>query len=100
MDRSQLLKLMHKLNKFITLLNKYIYILPLISMLTNLSFLRNNKLVVILRNIIKFIIIISILITGVVVLYFTDFSTPINTTYSIYSDLLEPYIELIKKKLE
>lgn len=29
-------------------------------------------------------------------LYFTDFATPLNNTYSLYYDLLEPYIEIIK----
>jgi len=27
---------------------------------------------------------------------FTDFTTPFNNTYSIYYDLLEPYIEILK----
>lgn len=29
-------------------------------------------------------------------LYFADFTTPFTNTYSLYSDLLDPYIEIIK----
>jgi hypothetical protein len=58
MNRSQMLKLMYKLNKFITLINKYIYILPIISMLTNLSYFKNNKFFILLRNLLKILIVV------------------------------------------
>jgi hypothetical protein len=41
-------------------------------------------------------LVINIVLGVSVVLYFTDFVTPLNHTYSIYNDLLEPYIEVIK----
>jgi len=48
------------------------------------------------NNIIKLFIIINLVLGVGLILYFTDFVTPLNNTYSIYYDLLEPYIELIK----
>jgi hypothetical protein len=100
MDRSQMLKLMYKLNKIFNVLNKYIYILPLFtllsSLLSNITILKDNKLFIIFKNIIKLLIIINLVLGVGVVLYFTDITTPLNNTYSLYYDLLEPYIELIK----
>jgi hypothetical protein len=34
--------------------------------------------------------------TAGLIIYFTDFTTPLSNTYSIYNDLLEPYINIIK----
>lgn len=91
MNRSTMLKVMHKINKIYITLNKYIYILPLISMFTELSTIRDNKIFKLINKLIKLLILISIVISGFVVLYFTDFTTPLTNTYSLYSDLLEPY---------
>ena len=95
MDRSQMLKLMHKLNRIFTVLNKYIYILPLLSLISRM-FNKDNKIIKTFNVILKLVLVINIILAGFVILYFTDFVTPINTTYSIYNDLLEPYIEFIK----
>lgn len=40
--------------------------------------------------------ILNIVMGVAIIVYFTDFITPVNTTFSIYNDLLEPYIEIIK----
>jgi hypothetical protein len=87
---------MYKINKFYKILIKYSYIFPLISIITNLSVIKNNKFIKYFRNLIMFIIIICTIISGGLVFWFTDFITPINTTYIMYNDLLEPYIEFIK----
>ena len=91
-----MMKLMYKLNNIFTFINKFIYILPLFSLLGNISSLRNNKIFTTMKTLIKYILIIQIVIGGFVILYFTDFTTPLNTTYSLYYDLLEPYIEILK----
>ena len=91
-----MLKLMHKLNNIFTILNKYFYILPILSVLSNI---RKTKIFVTINNFIKLIILINIILGVSLILYFTDFSSSLNTTYSIYADLLEPYIELIKHSL-
>jgi hypothetical protein len=96
MDRSNLFKLMYKLNKLIKIINKYLYILPFITMLNNIKIFRDNKFYRVIYQIIKLLLIISIILSSIAILYFTDFTTPINNTYSLYYDLLEPYIELIK----
>jgi len=100
MTRSQMLKLMHKLNKVYILLNKYIYVLPLFSlvstMISKIPFLRNNKLLKVVNVFIKIFILVNIIIGVSVILYFTDFTTPVNTTFSIYNDLLEPYLEMVR----
>src|ERR1700748_1805531 len=93
MNRSTMLKLAHNLNKIFNVLNKYLYLLPILSLLSSI---KNNKYFNILNNLIKLLIIINIVLGISVILYFTDFNTPLNNTYSIYYDLLEPYIELIK----
>jgi len=50
MNRSTMLKVMFKVNKIFTVINKYFYILPLISMVTSLN---DNKIFRIIREIIK-----------------------------------------------
>lgn len=92
-----MLKLMFKLNKIITVLNKYLYILPLITIIiNNLSYFKDNQTFKFIIRIIKILIILSIVLSGLVVLYFTDFTSPMTNTYSLYQDLLDPYIEFIK----
>jgi hypothetical protein len=93
MNRSILLKLAFKFNRIFTLLNKYFFILPILSYITSM---RDTKIFNTLNSIFKLILIINIILGVGLILYFTDFNSSINTTYSIYSDLLEPYIEIIK----
>jgi len=88
-----MLKLMYKLNR---ILNKYIYILPVLTLLSKMSYLKDNKMVQSFYQIFKLIIIINIVLGAGLVLYFIDFNSPITSTYSVYSDLMEPYIELVK----
>lgn len=88
-----MLKLMHKLNRFYIKFNKVLLFLPLFSIFSIFS---DNKIFKSINNIIKLLIIINIVLGVSVVLYFTDFVTPLNQTFSIYQDLLEPYIEVIK----
>ena len=92
-----MLKLMYKINKIFNTLNKYIYLLPLFTLLSKLFTSTNNKTLKIINRIIKIFIIINLVLGVSIILYLTDFSTPINSTYSIYYDLIEPYIELIKQ---
>ena len=93
MNRSDLFKLAHKLNDLITFLNKYFYILPILSLF---STLRNTKLFHIFSIIIRIVIYLTVILNVGAILYFTDFINPIYNTLSLYRDLLEPYIELIK----
>lgn len=58
---------MHKLNK---ILNKYFYIWPLISIISNI---KNNKIFITINSIIKIIILINIVLGVSLLLYFTDF---------------------------
>lgn len=97
MNRSTIFKLAYRINDTINTLNKYFYILPLMSVLINLlSRIYNNKFFSIVKFILQFVTILSVLLSVGIIVYFTDFVTPINQTYSIYKDLLEPYMELIK----
>jgi len=100
MNKSTLLKLAHKINKIIINFNKYLYIWSLPQrgaiILNNISKFRNNKFVNILYNIIKIFLFISIIFSVSLILAFSDFSTTLNSLPSIYYDLLEPYIEIMK----
>lgn len=93
MNRSSLFKLMFKINKIFTILNKHFYILPLLSLLSKL---RNNKIFQIMNWIIKLFIFINIILSVGYFIYFTDFVSSFNSIYSIYYDILEYYIELMK----
>ncbi len=88
-----MLKLMHKLNKIYIIINKYVWFIPLLSIVTNI---KDYNFFKIINKIIKVLIIVNIILGVSVLLYFTDLVTPLNTTYSIYYDLIEPYIELLK----
>jgi len=97
MNRSQMLKIMFKINRIIKYINNNIYIFGLLSLLYSiLGRIRNNKISNIIYIMLKIILIILFVTSIGVVVYFTDLTTPLNTTYSIYYDLIEPYIELIK----
>jgi hypothetical protein len=87
-----MLKLMHRINKYFTVLNKYFYILPLLSILSNL---KNNKYFKIVNSFIKLILIMNIVLGVSLIIYFTDLSNPMYNTYSFYYDLIEPYIEMV-----
>jgi hypothetical protein len=92
-------KLMHKLNKFIILFNKYFYILPLFSFIFNKLSLKSGtgkNFFSFFTLFIKIIFYIHIILAAFAILYFTDFTTPVNNTYSVYSDLIEPHIVTIK----
>lgn len=54
----------------------------------------------ILYNIIKVILFISIILSVGIIAYFTDFNPALNSLPSMYYDLLEPYIEIIKHSYE
>jgi len=71
-------------------------LLPILSLLSNLSVFKENKVLILLKNVIKVLLFISLVGSVLVIFYFTDLTTPINNTYSLYYDLLEPYIEIIK----
>jgi hypothetical protein len=98
MDRSSLLKLMHKFNKFIIFINKHFYILSFSAwVFKSISLLKNNKLIYTFYNLIKILLFVGIVFSVAVIAYFTDLNTPFNNTFSMYYDLLEPYIEIIKQ---
>jgi hypothetical protein len=89
--------LAHKFNKIIINLNKYLYIWSFIAIiLNNISKFRNYKFVNILYSIIKIFLFISIFLSFSIIVYFSDFSSTLNSLPSIYYDLLEPYIEIVK----
>lgn len=91
-----MLKIMHKLNKYFTILNKYLFILPIVSLIIDiLSKVKTAPIFKVLKTFIKILIYINIILGVGLIVYFTDFTTPLNTTYSLYLDLLDPYIEII-----
>ena len=97
MNRSTLLKLAFKLNNIFNFLNKYLYLLTFSSwVLNNITYFKNKKLFNILYNIIKVILFISIILSVGIIAYFTDFNPALNSLPSMYYDLIEPYIEIIK----
>jgi hypothetical protein len=89
-----MMKLMYKLNRIIKLMNNYFYILPILSYITSI---KDNKIFNSINKVLKVIILINIILGISFIILFTDFINPLNVTYSIYSDLLESYIELIKQ---
>lgn len=89
--------LAHKVNKIIINFNKYLYIWSFIAIiLNNISKFRNYKFINLLYNIIKIFLFISIFLSFSIIVYFSDFSSTLNSLPSIYYDLLEPYIEIVK----
>jgi hypothetical protein len=91
-------KTLFKLYKYIVVLfkflNKHFYIIPLLSLLSKL---RKTSFFKSFNWFIKFIVILNIIIGVGIVLYLIDFSSPVNTTYSIYHDFIQFYIDLIKQ---
>ena len=97
MNRSTLFKLMHKFNKYIIFINKHFYIISFSAWIFNqFSLLKNNKLIFTFIKLIKILLIVAIVLSVGIIAYFTDFTTPLYNTFSIYNDLIEPYIEIIK----
>lgn len=97
MSRSTMLKLMHKLNKLFNLINKHFYIITIFTWVFNKIYnIKSNKLLYVTYNIIKIILFISIIFSVAIIAYFTDLNPALNNLHSMYYDLLEPYIEIIK----
>jgi hypothetical protein len=93
----KLIKLINKLLVLFKFYNKYLYILPLISILSSiLGKISNNKIFKLITWLIKIIVIINIIVSVGYILYFTGFENPFDKLFSFYSDLLEPYIHLLK----
>jgi len=92
-----MLKLMYKLNRVFTFINNNIKLLSLLSLIyTLIGKIKSNKFTYLIYWLLKVLIYVTIIASIGVVVYLTDLNTPINTTFSIYYDLLEPYIEIIK----
>ena len=91
-------KTLFKMYKYLVVLfkflNKHFYIIPLLSLLSKL---RKTSFFKSFNWFIKFIVILNIIIGVGIVLYLIDFSSPVNTTYSIYHDFIQFYIDLIKQ---
>jgi hypothetical protein len=76
-------------------MNKHLYLLSIISFIS-----RSRKSVYykIVTLIIKIVLIINLIITSGLFFTVVDLYTPFNTIESFYSDLLGPYIEILKLK--
>nr|AQU12789.1 hypothetical protein [Thelephora ganbajun] len=78
-------------------LNKYLYIISILSLLNSIySKFRENKFYKTIYWTINFIFISTLIVSTGFILYFTDFTSPINLTFSIYLDLFKPYIDFLK----
>lgn len=78
-------------------LNKYLYIISILSILNTIySTLRNNKFYQIISVIFKLIFVINLIVGTGYIIYFIDFTNPINSTYLLYYDILKPYIDILK----
>lgn len=91
-----LIKLYKSFIKVFKFLNKHLYILSFISIIA--KFRKSNAYKAI-SWLIKIVIGINILIVGGLFLNITDFQTPIDMIYNLYYDILGPYIEYIKSKI-
>lgn len=81
-----------KLFKF---LNRHLYILSIISLISKFRKTNTYKLV---NWIIKIILALNIIFISGLFVTLVDFETPFDTVYNLYMDLLNPYIEIIKAK--
>jgi len=98
MNKSTMFKLMHKINKYYNLFNKYIpynYLASISVIISIWDRIKSTKLTKFLKGVFKILFFINIIFGIGVIVYYTDIITPINTTYSIYIDLIEPYIQII-----
>jgi hypothetical protein len=83
--------------RIITFLNKYLYILSFISfIISTKTQLNENKYFKLIVSIIKYLLIINFILGTSILIYFVDVVTPFNITFSLYNDILKPYIEFLK----
>jgi hypothetical protein len=87
-----LLNIIKHYKVLIKYLNKHFYILPLLALFSKVF---KNKYYKISSLILKLIIILNIIVGTGLIIYFTDINTPLNTTFSLYSDLLRPYLDYL-----
>lgn len=79
-------------------LNKYLYLVSIFSLLKSLkSRLNESKFYKSISWLIRIIFIINLILGTGLIIYFTDFVNPFNTTFSVYLDLLKPYIDTLIK---
>lgn len=98
MDRSTMLKLMHKINKYYKVFNKYMptnYLSSITIIITIWDRIKSTKLTVFLKGLLKILILINIIFGIGLIVYYTDIITPINSAYSVYNHLIEPYLQII-----
>lgn len=82
-------------------LNKYLYLLSFLSLINTIyNKYRTNKFYKPIKLILKIILMLNLIVCTGIILYLTDFGTPINTTFSLYSDLLQPFSELLKPYID
>jgi hypothetical protein len=74
-------------------LNKHLYLLSIISLIAKL---RKSVYYKVITWIIKIVLIINLTITSGLFFSVVDLSTPLNTIYLFYNDLLGPYIDILK----
>ena len=79
-------------------LNKYLYLASIISFILSLNtHLRSNKIYKSINWLLKIVFLLNVILGTGLIIYFTDFIDPFNSVFSLYSDLIKPYIELIKQ---
>lgn len=76
-------------------LNKHLYILSIISLIAKA---RKSIYYKVISWIIKIILAINLLISSGLFFMVADLYTPLTTVYNFYTDLLSPYIEIVKNK--
>lgn len=82
--------------KIFTFLNKYLFLMSILSILINFyKTLRENKFFRFISYIIKFILLFNIILGTGIILYFGDISNPL-LGFNIYYDIIQPYIDFIK----
>lgn len=97
LQNKTLIKIIKYLVNLFKFINKHLFILSIFSILNSIyAKFRENKFYKTINLSIKFIFIITLIVSTGFILYFTDFTNPINTTFSIYLDLINPYIDFIK----
>ena len=78
-------------------LNKHLYILSFISLIAKF---RKSFYYKALTYLIKAIVAINLILTSGLFFTLTDFSTPLIQIWSIYNEILGPYIEILKLKIK
>lgn len=91
----KLFKFSVKLFKF---MNKYLYILSIISILNRIyATVKENKFYKVISWTIKIFLYVNLIVGTGFILYFTDFSNPFNNTFSFYYDIFKPYFDFFKQ---